>query len=204
MSYFLYNQNGQQAIARLYLDGEAAVEAPGPSPMQTPSNMPHYHTQNNWDTGTNAPSQNFIYDFDFYRFCVSDTWQEVLAHDENGEVQTGSVTALADAFAGGCEVKVGVRNLCAELSDADNAAAHELFVQVGSCYYYTERQLFIAGSHPLIRVRPAIPMQYATQGWDCGWLVLRTDGIVAYRRCDPYTLQFSDTESRYAIRWFVR
>jgi hypothetical protein len=33
--------------------------------------------------------------------------------------------------------------------------------------------------------------------------VLRTDGAVAYRRCDPYTLAFQDLELRCSVRWFA-
>jgi len=201
MSYFLYNQNGQQAIARLHLDGQPANGTPGASTLEQEAGMPKFRCQSNWDAETNAPIRNFIYDFDVYRFCVSDTWQEVLSHDADGNVLSGSVEALGDAFAGGCEVKVGVRDLCA---DFGSEVSHEVFVQVGSCYYYTDRNLFLAGSHPLIRVRPAVPMLYGSNGWDSGWLVVHTDGTVDYRRLDPYTLKFTDHHSRHAIRWFVR
>jgi len=34
--------------------------------------------------------------------------------------------------------------------------------------------------------------------------MVRTDGHVVYRRCDPYTLTFSDQPLRHAARWFVR
>jgi hypothetical protein len=63
--------------------------------------------------------------------------------------------------------------------------------------------LFIIGSHPLVRVRPIVPMRYTSLGWDFGWLMVRSDGHVVYRRCDPYTLKFSDHVSHRAIRWFV-
>ena len=81
---------------------------------------------------------------------------------------------------------------------------HEVFVQTGSCYYYTEQQLFMAGTHPLVRVRPSVPMSYESEGWDFGWLMLRTDGHLMFRRCDPYTLAFNDAAGHYPIRWFVR
>ena len=82
--------------------------------------------------------------------------------------------------------------------------AHEVFVETGSGYYYVEQQLFIAGSHPVICVRPSIPMCYQSKGWDFGWLVLRTDGAVVYRQCDPYSLAFADGTRRHPIRWFAR
>ena len=60
--------------------------------------MPKYHAQGNWDAETNAPSGNFVYDFDFYRYFVRDGWREVLAHDADGRVLSGSVDALVEAF----------------------------------------------------------------------------------------------------------
>jgi len=205
MSFFLYNQNGQQAIARPYMDGAGPFGQPGPSAAEEPGGMRKLHAGDAWDGDTNAPSNNFIYDFETYRFSVSDTWREALSHDETGSVQSGSVTDLADAFAAGCAVKLAVAGLCDDLvGESDGALRHEVFVQAGSCYYYTEQQLFIAGSHPVIRVRPGKPMLYTSGGWDFGWLMVRTDGHTVYRRCDPYTLAFRDVESRHAVRWFVR
>ena len=205
MSFFLYNQNGQQAIARPHLDGQQTTQDLGALQIDNHIDMPKYHAQDGWDRQTNAPSQNFIYDFDLYRFYVRDEWREVLSHDADGAVQSGSVHDLADAFSQGCEVKVGVRGLCADLAeDSTPAVDHEVFVQTGSCYYYTAQQLFIAGTHPTIRVKPALPLVYTSRGWDFGWLMVRTDGLVVYRRCDPYTLAFEDIAGNYAMRWFVR
>ena len=205
MSFFLYNQDGQQAIARPHLDGVPATGAPGPSRTQDHAEMSKYRAQDSWDDQTNAPSTNFVYDFDVYRYCVWGGWQEMLSHDADGAVQSGSVRDLADAFSQGCAVKVGVSGLAGDLAgDPASAVPHEVFVQGGSCYYYTEQELFITGSHPVIRIKPAIPLQYESRGWDFGWLMLRTDGRVVYRRCDPYTLAFEDVEKDCAIRWFVR
>jgi hypothetical protein len=205
MSFFVYNQNGQQAIARPYLQGGLATPVDGPTPLDDHLAMPKYHQQDNWDAGTNAPSENFIYDFDVYRFCVSDDWSQKLEHSAEGSVISGSVEALVEAFAAGCEVKVGVAGLCGDLSmNAAEPIGHEVFVHCGSCYYYTEQRLFIAGSHPLVRVRPAIPLRYTSEGWDFGWVMLRTDGFVAQWLVDPYTLKFRKRDGRYRIRWFVR
>ena len=205
MSFFLYNQNGQQAIARPYLDGVPATGEPSASPSDNHAEMPKYHAQAGWDMQTNAPSHNFIYDFDVYRFYVRDDWCEVLSHDAEGTVESGSALDLGKRFSQGCEVKVGIRGLCTDLAEASATAIdHEVFVQTGSCYYYTDQQLFIAGTHPTIRVRPAVPLVYTARGWDFGWLMVRTDGLVVYRRCDPYTLAFEDIAGPHAIRWFVR
>lgn len=205
MSFFLYNQDGTQAIARPHLDGGPAESTFGPSPVQPPRNMPKYYMLDSWDAGTNAPSQNFVYDFDRFRYCVNDSWREVLQHSATGDVVSGSLDELIDAFASGCAIKLGVRNLCADLCDDPTSTVdHEVFVQGGSAYFYTDQKLFMIGSHPLVRVRPSVPMRYASRNWDFGWLMLRTDGHVVYRRCDPYSLKFSDHVSQHAIRWFVR
>jgi len=204
MSFFLYNQDGSQAIARPYLDGGPISGALGPAPLDDHTAMPRYHQHDSWDAGTNAPSSNFIYDFDSYRFLVNDRWQEVLSHAADGRVLAGSVTDLADAFGQGLPVKLGIRGLCADLTrEGERVPEHEVFVHAGSCYYYTERQLFMTGTHPLVRIRPAIPLRYGSQDWDFGWLMARTDGQVARMLCDPYTLAFQRSQSHYAIRWFV-
>jgi hypothetical protein len=204
MSFFLYNQNGQQAIARPFLDGKPATGQPGASPLDEPEGMAKYHAQSSWDAQTNAPSTNFIYEFESFKYCIWDGWREVLSHDEHGRVTSGSIDAFMDAFTRGCEMKVGVRGACDDLSDGPRID-HELFVRCGPGYYYTDQKLFIAETHPLLRVKPAIPMIYGPRGWDFGWFLPRTDGQVAFRRCDPYTLKFNDIAGRrHALRWFVR
>ena len=205
MSFFLYNQNGQQAIARPYLDGGPATGRPGRSPLGDHSTMPKYHEQDSWDAGTNAPSSNFIYDFDTFKFWVHDEWEEVLSHAADGKVLSGSIDLLAEEFSRGREVKVGIRGLCADLAaDGAPTAEHEVFVQVGSCYYYTGRKQFMAASQPVVRVRPSVPLRYETRNWDFGWLMPRSDGLVARWLVDPYTLKFHKSDGRYALRWFVR
>ena len=204
MSFFMYNQDGQQAIARPYLDGQVADGDLGPSPLANHSAMPRYHQQDSWDAGTNAPSSNFVYEFDSYHFFVNDRWQEVLSHGADGTVRSGSVTDLAAAFGQGLPVKLGIRGLCADLTAPGSAPLdHEVFIHAGSCYYYTDQQLFMTGTHPLVRVQPAIPLRYASRNWDFGWLMARSDGQVARWLCDPYTLTFQRSQARYAMRWFV-
>ncbi|MBT4819093.1 MAG: hypothetical protein HN742_02680 [Lentisphaerae bacterium] len=204
MSFFLYNQDGRQAIGRPHLDGIPGPNAPGPSPPSPPPDMPKYHTHDSWDDQTNAPSSNFTYDFDTFKYYVSSGWEEVLCHDADGRPTSGSVDTLIAAFSDGRAVKVGITDLCSDLAPARSAVEHEVFVEAGSCYCYLEQKLFIAGSHPVVRIQAGIPMHYESRNWDFGWLVLRTDGVVVYRRCDPYTLDFEDVQMQRAIRWFVR
>ena len=205
MSFFLYNQNGEQGIARPYLDGRPATGQLGSTPAPDHSNMPKYHQRDNWDAGTNAPSHNFTYDFEIFRYFVRDDWRQVLEHDAEGNIVSGSVDALGEAFTNGRQVKLAIGNLCSDLAeDTANSLRHEVFMEAGSCYYYTKQKLFIAGVNPLVRVRPAIPLQYGSQNWDVTWLMARTDGVGVLRRADPYTLKFDISDGHYPIRWFVR
>lgn len=205
MSFFLYNHDGTQGIARPFLDGIPPTAPPGPSLLNPPEKMPKYHMLDASDQGTLAPSHNFVYDFDVFRYCVSDTWQEVLHHSRNGEVLSGALDHLVDAFSSGCAIKLGIENLSEDLNDdSSDGPLHTVFVQGGSAYYYTQQRLFIIGTHPVVRIAPQIPVRYRSRGWDFGWLMVRTDGRVVYRRCDPYSLQFSDRVMQHSVRWFVR
>jgi hypothetical protein len=208
MSFFLYNEDGGQAIARPHLDGPPAAGPVGPFPLGDHRQMPRYHESDQWDADTNAPSSNFVYDFDVYRFFVRDDWTEALHHRADGEVVSGSIDELARAFGAGAEIKVGIRGLAADLPDSEGQAAqgpeHEVFIQAGACYYYTRRKLFLAGSHPIVRVRPAVPLVYRSRGWDFGWLLLRSDGHVARLLYDPYTLGHARSTARHELRWFYR
>ena len=164
MSFFLYNQDGTQAIARPYLDGQPPTGKLGPAPLERLGDMPKYHQFDNLDVGTNAPSHNFVYDFDSYRFLVNDRWHEVLSHDYDGRPRSGSVEALNDAFMRGSPVKVAISKFCVGLvPPGETAPEHEAFIHAGSCYYYTDRKLFITGTHPAVRVKPAIPLRYGSR-----------------------------------------
>ena len=204
MSFFLYNENGQQAIARPYLDGGIARGVPGESHAEEHDHMPKYHGQRAFDANTNAPSSNFIYDFEDFRYWVRDDWEEMFAHTEDGTAVSGSVDALAEAFVAGRELKVRITGLCADVGSISSATPHEVFVHLGPGYYNTRRKIFSAGTQPLVRVKPAIPMLYESRGWDFGWLMPRSDGYVARWLCDPYTLEFKKSEGRHPIRWFAR
>jgi len=201
MSFFMYNQDGRQAIARPFLDGKPTDGTIGPSPLDDHSDMPKYHQHDAWDTGTNAPSSNFTYNFETFRYFVRDEWSEVFSHQADGTVNTGSLEKLTEAFLCGCEVKVGIRGLC---DDMGSEIDHEVFVHTGPGYYSTGRKVFSAGCQPTVRVKPAIPMSYESRGWDFGWLMVRTDGFVARWLCDPYTLKFAKSEKHHSLRWFVR
>jgi len=59
MSFFLYNQDGGQAIARPFLDGVPPTGEPGASLAEPPPGMSKYHTEEAWDAQTNAPISEF-------------------------------------------------------------------------------------------------------------------------------------------------
>lgn len=205
MSFFLYNQDGTQAIARPHLDGQPALGPLGKCPVNPPREMPKYHAADSWDEGSNAPSHNFVYDFEHFRFHVHDCWREVYAHTNSGEPISGNLGELIDVFRAGGEIKLGISGVNSDLTTRGaSTIKHEIFVQGGSGYFYTEQNLFIIGTHPVVRVAAAVPMNYESRNWDFGWMMVRTDGYVVYRRCDPYTLKFSDHVSQHAVRWFVR
>ena len=204
MSFFLYNQDGTQAIARPFLDGSPMAGLGSGASAEPAEQMPKFHLLDQSDVGTNAPSENFVYDFEVYRFLVRPAWREVLHHDANGQIARGSLADLVDAFTSGSAIKVAVSGIAGGLcSDAQPSIAHEVLVQIGSAYYYTENGLFVAGTHPLIRVRPEVPLRYTSGGWDFGWLLVRSDGRLVYRRYDPYTLETNDEVFQGAVRWFV-
>lgn len=205
MSFFMYNQDGRQAIARPYLDGANLFDNPGSPTVSETDNMSRYHKIDEYDPDSNAPCSNFIYDFYNYKFYICDEWKEVFSNAEDGTVLTGSLDALAEAFVKGNEVKVGIKDLCSEFSENDaNLREHEVFIQAGPLYYYSESRLFIAESRPLVRVKPGIPLKYISHGWDFGWVIPRSDGSVSGLFYDPYTLQYKRTSGRHQIRWFVR
>ena len=210
VSFFLCNQDNRQCSGRPYLDGQrdAAHGTIGPSAPPQNDGMPKIHFTAGADEGTNAPSYSFTYEYEVTRFIVNDVWEEVFAHDTDGNPTKGSLKDLAEAFAQGCEIKVGMRGLCADLlPNPLEALDHEVFVESGAGYYYPRYPrdgCFMTCTQPVVRVRPQIPVEYESRGWDFGWLMLRTDGTVFRWLVDPYTLKFQKSQRRHPIRWFVR
>jgi hypothetical protein len=212
ISFFMYNQDAQQAIARPFLDGQEPTGPPGQFPARPHSEMPKYLELDNFDENTNAPSSNFIYSFEGYDYRVCDRWEELFSNDENGQPVSGSLDRLVEAFSDGAELKVAIRGVCDDVvnnpgidmnEEPNSPIDHEMFVHLGSCYYYTERKLLIGAAQPVVRVSPAIPLVYRSKGWDFGWMIPRTDGHLARWLCDPYTLKFQKSEKKHAIRWFA-
>lgn len=207
MSFFMYTMDGDQALANLVL-GEAPVSGVEPgrrSVEPTPADMPKMGDQEFFDVGTTGPSRNFVYDMEMYRYIVRDEWVEVLAHDADGRVTSGTFEALEAAQIEGREVKVGIRGLGDDLAPAGtDPLPHEVFTLVGSGFVHVRAGLYVTLTHPLVRVAPRIPVRYRSRSWDVAWVFLRTDGQARIRRIDPYSRHWDDRPARFACRWFVR
>lgn len=208
MSFFLYNQDGHQAVARPFLDGASAAQVANVLAPKNDPAMPRMHLLDSADDQTNAPSHSFIYDFEYFRYFVCARWREVYSHDEQGKAIAGDYSDLIAAIDAGAEVKIAVRNLgldagSAECQGDSESMTHEVFVHVGPSYQYTKSGFLVAATNPVVRVRPSIPLQYRSLCWDFAWLLASTDGHVARWIGDPYTLQFKKSSTRYAMRWFV-
>jgi hypothetical protein len=207
MSFFLYNDDGQQACAQVLLDDSPTTGQIGTRVIEPrPANAPKMSETEAFDVGTSGPSRNFIYDMEVYRYFVRDEWTEVLSHDEHGRVKSGSFDALERAQTEAREIKVGLRDLCADLG-VPGGPSHEVFSLAGSGFTHTKRKTHEVLTHPLIRVapgNPAIPLKYASNNWDVSWISIRTTGEAVRRTLHPYTRTWSDHPMRLGCRWFVR
>jgi hypothetical protein len=211
MSFFMYSMDGEQALANLVLGDLEEPATPGERlVVPTPVDMPRMSEQEFFDVGTSGPSRNFVYDMETYRFIVRDEWREVLAHDAEGRVMAGSFAELEDAQVAGLEIKVGIRDLAVDL-EAGGAGpgdggrpGSETFTLVGSGFVHVRAGLYVALTHPLVRIAAHVPLRYRSGNWDVAWVFLRTDGQAHVRRIDPYTRAWEDRPARFACRWFVR
>lgn len=209
MSYFMYNQNGMQAAARPFLNGAGSYECDIDPKVPwngggEPKPMIHMHDEHASERVGNAMWTNFIYDFYSYKFFAQDNWVEVLSHDKDGKVISGSARALEEASENGCDIKVAIDGICEGVFGAENTLKHEVFIGTGPHYFYTDTGFMVAETRPFIRVVPQIPMVYKDHNWDFGWAIVRSDGHVAGLWYDPYTLKYKRTYSRHAMRWFIK
>lgn len=200
LSFFLNNENGKNGIARPFLDGRLGQPKPSGDPQEG-----KYKVIDSWDQTSPCPCENFTYDFGEYGWWVNDTWEEVLSHDADGTVIQGSLDKLQQAFRSGRSLKVGVKDLCAELAtEGTSPIPHEVFVELHSIYNHHDSGFLGGESQPLVRVGPAVPLKYRTGNWNYGWILPRTDGLVSQLVIDPYKHEFKRTQGRFAIRWFVK
>jgi hypothetical protein len=206
MSFFMYSMDGEQALANLVLGDVPGSVTPGERVVvPTPADMPKMGVQEFFDLGTSGPSRNFVYDMERYRFVVRDEWEEILAHDADGHVTGGSFAALEAAQVAGRELKVGIRDLGADLAATGEAVtSHETFSLLGSGFLHVGSGLYVTLTHPLVRIAASVPIRYRSGNWDVAWVFLRTDGEARVRRIDPYTREWEGRAARFSCRWFVR
>ena len=208
MSFFMYTSDGDQALAGLVFGGVEGAPAPGQRTVEEPpADMPKMGPQEFFDLGTSGPSRNFVYDMETYRYFVRDDWEEILAHDADGRVTAGSFDALEAAQMAGREIKVGIRDLAADLGDRpgpDRGRATRSSRPSGRASSTPGRGVYAALTHPLVRVAPADPLRYGSGGWDVAWVFLRTDGHAVVRSLEPYGRTWTDRPARFACRWFAR
>ena len=138
----------------------------------------------------------FTQDYDGVIFTPVSRAMSLLADDDNGVLLRVDAAADWDEL-----VAWSVEN---GLWGMENLPDHELFIQTGPHYFYTETGYMVAETRPFVRVEPAVPMAYKSHNWDFGWAIVRSDGHVAGLWYDPYTLKPSRTFGKYAMRWFVR
>lgn len=198
MSFFLYNQDGTQAVARPYLTSRRAEETFTAGQDVGGDRLLRL---GEFDLGTNAPSSSFVYRFDHYRFVTRRRWREVASTSADGQVLSGCIDELGSAVRSGQGIKVAVSNFSP--SPESDVSSFQTMVRLTSSYSYTRDRRLIGLTMPLVRVRPSMPMGYSSGGWDFGWALVSTNGLVNYRRCDPQTLRFTDTRSHHSIRWFT-
>ncbi len=189
MSFFLYTVDGEQACANVLFGDAPDPDAPFGTRFVAPTSadMPKMGPDEVLDAGTVAPSRNFVYDFERYRYFVRDDWEELESFDA---IEAAQIAAR--------EIKVGIRGLLGD------GAPHEVFIGVGSGFLHTGPRLYSCLTHPLVRVEPAVPIRYASGNWDVAWVFLRTDGFAVVRRFDPQRREWTDREERFAMRWFAR
>ena len=201
LSLFMYNQDGTQGIARPYLDGQPASGMKGLYEPYAYSEHKKMHYLSCFDKETNAPSDNFIYAFDHFRYLVCDRYRLLCSFGQKGELLAGNKEALWEAVRAGADIKVGITGICSELPAAQ-PYDHILYVRAAFLYHYKESGLLVAETHPFVRVAPAIPLRYSSDNWDYCWAIVRTDGACSVMRMDPYTLAFTETKMRFKVSWF--
>lgn len=91
LSLFLYNQDGLQALARPFLDGQTGAGDPAVADMPDGVDVPRYHAIETADAETPAPIRTYIYDFDFFHYRVRDAWRQVAEHEAGTPAPAESV-----------------------------------------------------------------------------------------------------------------
>ncbi len=123
-------------------------------------------------------------------------WKSVLEPGCNREITSGNEKTLCDAVgrAAGLRIHTEFRhNEHIDPSSGDTDIIREVSEFRETCLL---EKRWTAGFMTL-RQPVSLPDRF-------GWLILRTDGACVERICNPYSLQFTDANRRFGIRWFIR
>ena len=201
LSLFMYNQDGTQAIARPYLDGGPVTGVRGQCEPYSFPGMVRMRYLSCFDRDTNAPCDNFVYEFDTFRYMACDRYSSLCSFSNEGDLLSGKREALWDAIRLGADIRVGISDICGEMQGA-KPYSNKLYIRAAFLYHYLESEMLVAETHPFVRVAPDIPVRYAPDNWDYCWAIVRTDGACSIMRMDPHTLEFAESKGRFAIEWF--
>ncbi|MDO5553299.1 MAG: hypothetical protein Q4G68_06020 [Planctomycetia bacterium] len=199
LSLFLYNQNGQQALARVIFEDRPdsafgkKLESEGVS---------KFHTFSQYDTESTGPSKNFVYDFDFYRYYVTEKYSFSYANDAKGNCKSGNFARLAQASEHGKTIKVGIRGISSYLWP-EYQATDEIFIPCGSHYYYAKKKLMVASTEPFVVIPATIPLEYRANALRYCWAIVQSDASATIRSYDPIAKEWHDYQTSLPVRWFV-
>ena len=140
-----------------------------------------------------------------YHWWARSNWEQVCAHDENGNPTMGSWEKLRKVANDGCTFKVGIKNLWSHLAPADGEVPeHEVFMESTTDFTHVDEQYFAVLTQPTFLLQPCRPLKFVDENFAAGWLVVLSNGRVQRQTLNPSTMQWERTWDRHAVRWFAR
>lgn len=140
-----------------------------------------------------------------YHWWSRGGWEEICAHDENGNASSGSWENMRTAVNDGCILKVGIRNLWSHLAPpGEEVPEHEVFIECATDFAHIDAQFFASLTQPTFLLQPCVPLRFIDERFAPGWLVVRSDGKVQRQVLNPSSMQWERAWDRYAVRWFAR
>ena len=140
-----------------------------------------------------------------YHWWARSDWEQICAHDKNGNPSHGSWEEIRKAVNNGRILKVGIKNLWSYLTPAgEEAPEHEVFIECTTDFSHLDEKFVGALTQPTFLLQPGVPLKFAGENFALGWLVVRSDGKVQRHTLNPTNMQWEQTWDRYAVRWFAR
>ena len=140
-----------------------------------------------------------------YQWWARRGWEQICAHDENGNASVGSWKSLHEAANDGCVLKAGIRNLwCGIGPDCEPTPEHEVFVECTTDFSHVDEGFFGSLTQPTFLLKPCVPLVFTAGAYAPGWLVVRSDGNVLRQTMEPVRMKWERVWSRHAVRWFAR